>query len=75
MTQITLALLSQVLSDFLQFRKLCLHCVSILRWRAAFYVAGTDGCVLNFLHLIDEFLAWKMKAVQKEVEARFYFSP
>ena len=41
----------------------------MLRWRAAFYIAGMDGCVVNFLNLLDEFLSWKMKAIQKEVEA------
>ena len=40
-----------------------------LRWRAAFYTAGVDGCVVNFLNLLDDFLSWKMKAIQKEVEA------
>ena len=48
------------------------QCALILRWRAAFYIAGMDSCVVNFLNLLDEFLSWKVKASQKEVEAGFW---
>ena len=41
----------------------------LLRWRAAFYIAGEHGCVGNFINLLDDFFTWKMKAIQKEVEA------
>ena len=44
-----------------------------LRWRAAFYIAGIDGCVLNFMNLLDDFLVWKVKSLRKEVEARVRF--
>ena len=40
------------------------------RWRAGFYVAGEDGCVGNFMQLLDDFLNWKTKATDKQVEAR-----
>ena len=40
------------------------------RWRAGFYVAGEDGCVGNFMDLLDDFLKWKTKATDKQVEAR-----
>ena len=33
--------------------------VGFVQWRVAFYVAGEDGCVLNFLSLFDDYLAWK----------------
>lgn len=42
------------------------------RWRVAFYVAGSDGCVKNFFMLLDDWFVWKMKAIQKEVEAWAY---
>ena len=41
-----------------------------IQWRAAFYVAGVEGAVKNFFMLLDDFFVWKMKALQKEVEAR-----
>ena len=41
----------------------------LLRWRAAFYIAGEHGCMGNFINLLDDFLTRKMKAIQKEVEA------
>ena len=34
------------------------------------YVAGEDGCVGNFMQLLDDFLNWKTKATDKQVEAR-----
>ncbi len=40
-----------------------------IQWRAAFYVAGVEGAVKNFFMLLDDFFVWKMKALQKEVEA------
>ena len=40
-----------------------------LRWRAGFYIAGEDDCVGNFIVLLDEFLVWKTKATQKDVQA------
>ena len=33
--------------------------VGFVQWRVAFYVAGEDGCVLNFLSLFDDYLVWK----------------
>ena len=43
------------------------------RWRIGFYVAGEDGCVGNFMELLDEFLVWKSKAIQKDhVEVVLY---
>ena len=35
--------------------------VGFVQWRVAFYVAGEDGSVLNFLSLFDDFLVWKAK--------------
>jgi hypothetical protein len=46
------------------------NAVSAPRWRAGFYVAGEDGCVGNFMQLLDDFLKWKTKATDKQVEAR-----
>ena len=33
--------------------------VGFVQWRVAFYVAGEDGSVLNFLSLFDDYLLWK----------------
>ena len=30
-----------------------------VQWRVAFYVAGEDGSVLNFMSLFDDYLVWK----------------
>ena len=36
----------------------------------AFYVAGEDSAVANFMYLFDEFLCWKSEQVDKKVQAR-----
>ena len=33
--------------------------VGFVQWRVAFYVAGEDGSVLNFMSLFDDYLVWK----------------
>ncbi len=35
--------------------------VGYVQWRAAFYVAGADGAVRNFMHLFDDFFVFKAK--------------
>ena len=42
---------------------------TFVRWRVAFYVAGADDAVQNFFFLFDEFLVWKAKQVDKNVQA------
>ena len=32
--------------------------IGFVQWRVAFYVAGEDGAVLNWLNLFDDFLIW-----------------
>ena len=49
---------------------ICALCV--LNGRAAFYVAGADGCVKNFMCLFDEWIAWKSKAMTKEIEVHIH---
>ena len=39
---------------------------TLFRWRVGFYVAGEDGCVGNFMELLDEFLVWKPKTRENE---------
>ena len=46
--------------------------VGFVQWRAAFYVAGEDGAVANFMHLLDDFFVFKAKQAQKEVEIHIY---
>ena len=70
MTQKMRVLYSGTLSDYLLAQRFaCITMHICFRWRTAFYVAGESGCVANFFILLDEFLTWKMKAIQKEVEA------
>ena len=44
----------------------------VLCRRAAFYVAGADGCVKNFMCLFDEWIAWKSKQMAKEIEVNIH---
>ena len=32
--------------------------IGFVQWRVAFYVAGSEGAVLNWLNLFDDFLVW-----------------
>jgi hypothetical protein len=34
--------------------------VGFVQWRCAFYVAGADGSVMNFMNLFDDYLVWTM---------------
>ena len=34
--------------------------VGFVQWRVAFYVAGADGSVMNFMNLFDDYLVWTM---------------
>ena len=34
--------------------------VGFVQWRCAFYVAGADGAVMNFMNLFDDYLVWTM---------------
>ena len=43
--------------------------VGFVQWRVTFYAAGEDDCVMNALCLLDDFFAWKAKAMAKELEA------
>ena len=43
-----------------------------MQWRVAFYVAGEDGSVLNWLSLFDEYLVWKAKAMAKDIETHIF---
>lgn len=47
--------------------------VGFVQWRVAFYVAGEDGSVLNFMSLFDDYLVWKAKAMAKDIEVGFCF--
>ena len=35
-------------------------------------MAGADGAVSNFMHLLDDFITFKTKAAQKEVDVHIY---
>ena len=42
--------------------------IGFVQWRAAFYCGGADGCLENFMALLDDFFVWKTKALAKDVE-------
>jgi hypothetical protein len=46
--------------------------VGFVQWRVAWYVAGEDGSVSNFLSLWDDYLVWKTKAMAKDIETHFF---
>jgi hypothetical protein len=41
------------ISTKLSFKNILCRGVGFVPWRAAFYVAGEDGCLANFLTLLD----------------------
>ena len=43
-----------------------------MQWRVTFYAAGEDSCVMNAFCLLDDFFAWKAKAMAKEIEVHVY---
>ena len=64
------ALYRRLLSAYMHERSFACGSLHIrVRWRAGFYIAGEDGCVGNFIELLGDFLVWKTKAIQKDVEA------
>ena len=42
--------------------------IGFVQWRAAFYCGGAEGCLENFMALLDDFFVWKTKALAKDVE-------
>ena len=46
--------------------------VGFVQWRTAWYVAGEDGSVLNFLSLWDDYLMWRTKAMAKDIETHLF---
>ena len=46
--------------------------VGYVQWRVAWYVAGEDGSVANFLSLWDDYLVFKTKAMAKDIELHIF---
>ena len=43
-----------------------------MQWRTAWYIAGADGAVSNFLSLWDDFMVWRTKAMAKDVQTHIF---
>ena len=43
---------------------------TFVRWRVAFYVAGGDNAVAIYFFLFDDFLVWKAKQIDKNVQVQ-----
>ena len=48
--------------------------IGFVQWRAAFYCGGAEGCLENFMALLDDFFVWKTKVPLDAIAARAWGS-